>query len=74
VLRRHRRRGVGREAAALLFDRFRGPWEIRQRAENPLATLFWRRAVAAYTGGGYDEAPWADAKGAGVVQRLSSAP
>jgi predicted acetyltransferase len=73
VLRRHRRRRVGLDAAALLFDRFCGPWEVRQRAENATATLFWRRAIAAYTCGRFEEAPWSDAKGAGIVQRFSSA-
>src|SRR4051812_50039763 len=41
ILRRHRRSGVGRAAAVATFNRFRGPWEIRQRDENPAATTFW---------------------------------
>lgn len=82
VLRAHRRRRVGLDAATLLFDLFRGPWEVRQRAENVAARQFWRREIAAYTAGRFEEAPWSDAKGAGTVpdakgagtvQRFSSA-
>ncbi len=55
VLRKHRRAGVGLRAAALLFGTFRGPWEVRQRAENVAATTFWRKAIAAFTGGPFEE-------------------
>lgn len=73
VLRRYRRRGVGVRAAALVFDRFQGPWEVRQRPENRDATAFWRRAIAHYTGGRFDEALWNDAQWRGPVQRFDSA-
>jgi predicted acetyltransferase len=55
VLRKHRRTGVGTLAAALLFAKFRGPWEVRQRPENVAATAFWRKAIAAFTGGPFSE-------------------
>jgi predicted acetyltransferase len=55
VLRRFRRQGVGLAAAFAAFDRFQGRWEVRQRQENPGATAFWRRAIAAYTDGHYVE-------------------
>lgn len=73
VLRRYRRRGVGQHAAGWLFDRFPGPWEVRQRAENHAATTFWRRAIARYTGGRFDEVLWDDARWRGPVQRFESA-
>jgi len=34
VMRRYRRKGVGLAAAAAAFDRFKGPWEIRQQDEK----------------------------------------
>jgi predicted acetyltransferase len=74
VMRRYRRRGVGAGAAAALFDRFRGRWEIRQRPENTAATAFWRRAVDRYTGGRFEEVQWNDAAWVGPVQMFSSAP
>jgi len=51
VLKRFRQRGVGRAAAALLWERLPGTWTIRVRADNAPAVPFWRSAVAAYTRG-----------------------
>ena len=49
VLRQFRARGVGRAAAALLWNRMPGSWTIRAAAANPGAITFWRGAVADYT-------------------------
>ena len=45
VMRKYRRRGIGRQAAADVFARFAGPWQVRQQRSNPAATAFWRRAI-----------------------------
>lgn len=72
IMRRYRRRGAGVRAAALLFDRFRGPWEVRQRPENQVATAFWRRAIASCTAGLFDDLTWNDERWRGPVQRFES--
>jgi predicted acetyltransferase len=72
VLRKYRRRGVGAHAACALFDRLAGRWEVRQRPENVAATAFWRRTVARYTGGRFEDAVWDDARWRGPVQRFES--
>jgi predicted acetyltransferase len=72
VMRGYRRKGVGLSAASAAFDRFPGRWEIRQRDENVAATAFWRRVVARYTGGRYEEVRWADDAWTGPVQRFST--
>jgi len=72
VLRRYRRRGVGEIAARWLFDRFRGPWEVRQKPDNVAATAFWRRAIGRYANGEFDEVVWDDARWRGPVQRFDS--
>ena len=41
----HRRVGIGREAATLIFDRFAGEWEIVEYQRNPGAVAFWRRVL-----------------------------
>jgi predicted acetyltransferase len=51
----HRRRGIGRAAAALLFSRFAGRWEISEATTNVRAVDFWRQTVMGYTRGRYDE-------------------
>ncbi len=72
VLRRYRRHGVGERAARFIFDRFRGRWEVRQEAKNHAATAFWRRAIARYTGGRFDELVLDDDRWHGPVQRFDS--
>jgi predicted acetyltransferase len=73
VLRRFRRGGVGRAAAFAAFDRFEGPWEVRQRVENPDATGFWRRVISEYTRGDYEETRWHRPEWSEVVQTFSTA-
>lgn len=51
----HRRRGIGRAAAELIFSRFAGRWEVAEALANADAVSFWRRVVAAYTRGRYEE-------------------
>lgn len=51
VLRRHRRGGCGRRAAALLFDRLPGRWIVRVSEGNLGALLFWESIIFAYTRG-----------------------
>ncbi|MCZ8133274.1 MAG: GNAT family N-acetyltransferase [Steroidobacteraceae bacterium] len=68
VRRAHRRRGIGRAAAALIFSRFAGRWEVSEAMGNTEAVAFWRRVIMAYTRGRYDERV-ADGE---VRQRFSS--
>jgi predicted acetyltransferase len=72
VMRRYRRQGVGVAAAFAAFDRFKGPWEVRQRDENIVATAFWRRAIRDYTRGNYREVRWDGPEWTGVVQTFST--
>jgi predicted acetyltransferase len=55
VVRGSRRRGLGRSAVRLIFDRFAGRWEILEYSRNPAAVSFWRNVVASYTRGDYRE-------------------
>lgn len=48
-----RRRGLGREAAHLLFRRFTGPWQVSGSARDPVAAAFWRSVISGHTGGRY---------------------
>jgi predicted acetyltransferase len=45
VMRKYRRRGIGRQAAIQLFQRFPGPWQVRQQQANPPSTSFWRSVI-----------------------------
>jgi predicted acetyltransferase len=72
IMRRYRRKGAGLAAAFAAFDRFKGPWEVRQRDDNEGATAFWRRVITRYTNGKYQEARWNDSAWTGPVQRFST--
>lgn len=67
IARPQRRRGLGRAAARLIFDRFAGRWEVVQDASSREAIAFWRNVLAAYTGGDYRERT-----GHGEVRQLFS--
>jgi len=68
VRQAHRRTGVGRDAATLIFDRFAGEWEINEYQRNTGAVAFWRRVVSAYSKGRYTER----LRNCDVLQRFSS--
>jgi len=51
VLRSHRRSGVGRRAAFLLWDRLPGRWIVRVAKGNRGALPFWTGVIAEYTRG-----------------------
>jgi predicted acetyltransferase len=51
----HRRLGIGRDAARLIFDRFAGDWEIVEYQRNPASVNFWRGVLAAYCKGRFTE-------------------
>lgn len=51
VLRRHRRGGVGRQVAFLIWDRFPGRWTVRVAETNGGALAFWRGVIAEYSKG-----------------------
>jgi len=55
VTRARRRLGIGRTAVQLILNRFAGRWEITEYLRNAVAVTFWRRVVASYTHGSYQE-------------------
>jgi ribosomal-protein-alanine N-acetyltransferase len=55
VLRTRRRLGIGQTAVQLILSRFAGRWEINEYLRNTAAVDFWRRVVASYTRGTYQE-------------------
>jgi predicted acetyltransferase len=70
VLRKYRKHAVGARAAFALFDRFTGPWEVRQVRANVGATAFWRKVIERYTKGAWEELEWDDERFQGVAQRF----
>ncbi|MGC4087675.1 MAG: GNAT family N-acetyltransferase [Polyangiaceae bacterium] len=74
VLRRFRSRGVGREAAQLLWRRLPGAWSVRAADKNPRAVAFWREAIAVYGQGAASESQRTTATGSWTVFSFDSEP
>jgi predicted acetyltransferase len=55
VLRRHRRSGIGREAAFALWRRFPGRWVVRVSQGNQAGLPFWLDVVGEFTGGAFEQ-------------------
>jgi predicted acetyltransferase len=51
IVRRHRRSGIGREAAFLLWSRLPGKWTVRVSMGNPRALAFWSPVVREFSHG-----------------------
>ena len=51
VTRPWRRKGVGRQLTRMLFDRYKGRWELCVWPANRPAMFFWERVVSEYTDG-----------------------
>jgi predicted acetyltransferase len=55
VRRNQRRKGIGSDAATLIFNRFAGEWEIVEYLRNSGAVAFWRRVLNGYCPGQFTE-------------------
>lgn len=55
VMRKWRRRGIGRRVMLEVFRRHPGRWQVNQERLNVKAQAFWRSVVAEATGGNYTE-------------------
>lgn len=61
IMRKFRRRGVGRQTAEAVFRQYPGTWEVRQTAGNKDAYRFWKSVIAPFAGeGAYREATLAN--------------
>jgi predicted acetyltransferase len=63
VLKKYRRCGLGQLLATCTFAALPGRWEVGQMPANLAAQAFWRKVIAEYTGGRFQEmalhsGPW----------------
>ena len=72
VMRKYRRRGIGRVAAMTLFDRHPGRWQVRERHNNLPAQAFWRAIIERSTGGRFNELAAEQSPTGGPVQFFMS--
>ncbi|MFN7252903.1 MAG: GNAT family N-acetyltransferase [Anaerobacillus sp.] len=55
ILRKWRRKGIGKLVAFKVFSRHAGKWEVAQERENTKAQIFWRSVIYEYTKGNFEE-------------------
>jgi predicted acetyltransferase len=68
IMRKYRRRGVGKAVAATLLEQFRGTWEIRQTFANKNAYEFWKNVITKYMcNGSYQEEILQDERWSGPI-------
>ncbi len=54
IMKKYRRRGIGKQVAKKIFDMFTGGWEVSIWANNLPAQKFWKQIINEYTNGKYD--------------------
>ena len=54
VMRKYRRRGVGRIVACEIFAKFPGKWEVLQCRTNIPSIRFWEKIVGEYADGSFE--------------------
>ena len=55
VMRKYRRKGVGKSVAFVIFDKFPGKWEVIQHRDNFPAKIFWEKVINEYTKGNFNQ-------------------
>ncbi len=68
ILRKYRRKGVGKSAAFSVFEQIRGKWEVHELQSNRPSQAFWREIIAEYTRGKYAEVQWNSGASEGPIQ------
>lgn len=72
IMRKYRRKGVGKTVAFSIFDKFRGVWETFQLDNNIPAQHFWRKVISEYTNGQYTETFLENESALGPVQQFDN--
>ena len=55
VMRKYRRKGIGKSIATQIFNSHKGKWEVFQKDNNKPAQLFWNKVINEYTEGNFSE-------------------
>jgi len=55
VMKKYRRKGIGKAAAYQIFSLHKGSWEVFQKETNKPAQLFWKSVIDEFTLGKFSE-------------------
>ena len=67
-----RRQNIGKETAFLLFNKYKGKWEIKQDVNSHGAQTFWRTIIEEFTKGDYQEIYYDENNEKATIQLLRS--
>ena len=54
VMHKYKHQGIGKHCARLIFDKFKGKWQIWFHPRNEAANNFWTRTIDEYTKGRFE--------------------
>ena len=74
IMRRYRHQGVGDHVACYIFNQFPGAWQVGEITENTPAITFWRKVIARYTRGHFQEHNLNNDNWRGPIQSFISKP
>jgi predicted acetyltransferase len=63
ILRKFRRKNIGKEAAIMAFNLYAGNWRVSEFDWNLPAQIFWKKVIKDYTNNHYNETRRRDDKG-----------
>lgn len=72
IMRKYRRKDVGKTAAFFIFDKFRGVWEVHQLETNQPSQHFWRKVISEYTHGQFLETFIDNERSRGPIQQFEN--
>jgi predicted acetyltransferase len=72
IMRKYRGKGIGKNVAFNIFDRFHGRWEVHELESNKPSHEFWRKVISDYTHGNYSETRLDDERSRGPIQSFEN--
>ena len=72
IIRGYRRHGIGRQAAAAVWQKFPGTWEVRGMRRNLKAKDFWSQAIQEFVGQAIESTAYDKSGKAGYVFSFES--
>ncbi|CAH1059793.1 GNAT family N-acetyltransferase [Paenibacillus pseudetheri] len=55
ILKKYNGKGIGKQVAIQIFDRYKGNWKVMQVERNYPAQAFWRNVIKSYSNNSYYE-------------------
>jgi len=72
IMRKYRRKGIGKTVAFFIFDKFHGVWEVHEPENNQPSHYFWREVISDYTHGQYLETQLETVSSRGPIQQFKN--